>query len=469
MASDFLKDNLLLTPNLGQESWWSYIKDIGTPLIQNLGDICDVIFLWRDPEGNQESSSTCTVYIEVNYITDHHQPDPQQLTRIDGTDVWFWQTSISSDWHGTYQLIPVSDEYLAPLHLTTNHKIDTVTKKQKHRQWWRSILALSVADSFNKSSPKYCLWGNNRSLLYLSKAPKHAVWQTFDASNEYQCAMHNKQYASLQHVEWASPLLQNNRSVWMFETEHKHTQLSADKPLVMLLDGENWAELMPIFSVLQTLTDNRDLTPAFYVFVGNASTQQRPADLGCNPLFWQAVHDELFCKINNRFDYRISQKNRCVVGQSLGGLAAMFAGLTRPDMFNQVICQSGSFWWPTASLMQQWMQPKLPNVKQHGWLTTQVLSQKIANKNAQITMQIGNKETRLQALNQHFYQSLINTNHKATITEYCGGHDQVCWREGLISALCEYLKPTTEPFIDSSTCSELTNDFLNNDPANCGY
>ena len=120
----------------------------------------------------------------------------------------------------------------------------------------------------------------------------------------------------------------------------------------------------------------------------------------------------------------------------------MFAGLSRPDMFNHVICQSGSFWWPVPLLMSQWMNDEhVAKERENGWLTTQVLTHKVANKSANIVMQIGSEETRLNALNHHFYQSLVSSGHQVTLTEYRGGHDQVCWREGLIKGLQEWLKP----------------------------
>ena len=273
-------------------------------------------------------------------------------------------------------------------------------------------------------------------------AKRSKAWQAWDASEILQSPPTNKACQSLRTLNWTSTLLQNSRPIWLFETKSSNVESSADKPLVLFLDGENWAEIMPLFSVLQMLTDEHCLIPAIYVFIGNVSKQQRPADLGCNPLFWQAINNELFSKIDNWFDGRVSPHQHCVVGQSLGGLAAMFAGLSRPDMFNHVICQSGSFWWPVPLLMSQWMNDEhVAKERENGWLTTQVLTHKVANKSANIVMQIGSEETRLNALNHHFYQSLVSSGHQVTLTEYRGGHDQVCWREGLIKGLQEWLNP----------------------------
>lgn len=470
-------NNLLLQENVGHADWWSEIKTLSTPLVQHLGEKCHVTFLWRDLEGNENVSSTHTVYIEVNCLTEHHT-NPQKLSRISGTDVWYWQTLISSDWHGTYFFIPITIDNLAPLDSLKKPAINSVkntdnesnANKENHRRWWREILAFSTTDSFNRLSPRHCLWGHNRSLLYLPYAKQHKAWQRWDVAETLQFLPKHKAAQSLRTFHWTSSLLQNSRPIWLFETKNSTDELNTEKPLVLLLDGENWAEVMPIFSALQMLTEEHCLSPAIYVFIGHVSKKQRPVDLGCNPLFWQAINDELFSEINRWFEGRVSPHQRCVVGQSLGGLAAMYAGLSRPDMFNHVICQSGSFWWPTPSLMQQWMNDgHATKAPKSGWLTTQVLTNSIANKNVNIVMQIGSKETRLKALNHNFYQSLVNTGHQVTLTEYCGGHDQVCWREGLIKGLQKGLTPVKDLSQKTTIPPSLINNFVTHGTANCGY
>ena len=433
---------MLLKGNIGQDAWWNNIENTGTPVIQNKGDKCIVTFYWRDPEGNEESSSISAVYIEVNCITDHHKLAPESLKRVVGTDVWYWQTEFSADWHGTYQFIPITSDYL-PQSINENSKDHNIHKiKLNHRQWWRSILHFSIADPLNILSPKYCIWGQSRSHLYLPNAEYHNIWKIWDASETAQTLPYKNNRSLLASLQWKSQLLGNERTVWVFETQNSHSDLQGDKPLVLLLDGEIWTEYMPIFSALQQLTEESKLAPAFYVFVNNTSPSNRQVDFGCNHLFWQAIKDELLLDVNQRFNHRVSLKKRAVVGQSLGGLAAMYAGLSGLGMFSHVLCQSGSFWWPDSSLMSQWMKAD-KSVKEDGWLTTEVLNSNIANVNTHIVMQVGDQEKRLLALNHHFFKSLVKTHHKVSFTEYCGGHDQICWREGLVSFLLQYLTVPT--------------------------
>lgn len=48
-----------------------------------------------------------------------------------------------------------------------------------------------------------------------------------------------------------------------------------------------------------------------------------------------------------RSRYHVTSNRRSIIvgGSSLGGLAAAYCGLRRPDIFGNILSQSGSFWW----------------------------------------------------------------------------------------------------------------------------
>jgi enterochelin esterase-like enzyme len=43
---------------------------------------------------------------------------------------------------------------------------------------------------------------------------------------------------------------------------------------------------------------------------------------------------------------------RVIAGSSLGGLAAAFIAMVAPNLFGNVIAQSGAFWWPASPSQQ---------------------------------------------------------------------------------------------------------------------
>jgi hypothetical protein len=48
-------------------------------------------------------------------------------------------------------------------------------------------------------------------------------------------------------------------------------------------------------------------------------------------------------------------RRTAIAGKSYGGLASVFAGLRRPDVFGTVIAQSGSFWWAPEGEEPEWL------------------------------------------------------------------------------------------------------------------
>ncbi|KAB2421821.1 enterochelin esterase, partial [Enterobacter hormaechei] len=85
-------------------------------------------------------------------------------------------------------------------------------------------------------------------------------------------------------IEWHSARLKNRRRVWIFTTGDE----SPERPLAVLLDGQFWAESMPVWPALASLTLEGKLPPAVYVLIDVIDTAHRSRELPCNPDFWLA-------------------------------------------------------------------------------------------------------------------------------------------------------------------------------------
>lgn len=66
-----------------------------------------------------------------------------------------------------------------------------------------------------------------------------------------------------------------------------------ERPLAVLLDGQFWAESMPVWPALASLTREGKLSPAVYVLIDVIDMAHRNRELPCNPDFWLAVQEEL--------------------------------------------------------------------------------------------------------------------------------------------------------------------------------
>ncbi|MBL8507532.1 MAG: enterochelin esterase, partial [Chitinimonas sp.] len=417
---------------VGSERWWQAVAKLGAPLCEPVAeDSYCITFLWRDPAGDESRSGTQRVYIDVNSVTNHHAFDPESLQRIAGTDVWYWQVLLPASWRGSYAFIPVDASQLPPV---AEGKLED--RRDRHRQWWRSIMGLAQADALNPLPPHASGWAGMLSALHLPGAPDQSAWHEHDRG-EAQAAQH------LKKLHWQSDLLGNQRAVWVYacgQAETPAEQLA--RPLVLLLDGQHWAERMPIFSALAARTEAGDLPAAVYVLIDVIDGGCRQAELSCNPLFWQAVQHELLPWVAGLVPSSSKPARTVVAGQSLGGLAALYAGLHHPQRFGAVLSQSGSFWWPYVELLQAppgEACPRKPGSR--GRLAELLTDGTLPPGHLRVFLEVGSREDVMIDLNDSVYEGLRQAGHTVIYQQFEGGHDWLCWRGGLLDGLACLLAP----------------------------
>lgn len=185
----------------------------------------------------------------------------------------------SPEWRGSYCFIPSDNE---------NDFADAVFEGEQPdrmalREGWRKLLPHAVSDPLNPQS-----WRGGRghavSALEMPEAPVQPGWNHPDTP-----------YKKPVCIEWHSARLKNRRCVWIFTTGDE----SPERPLAVLLDGQFWAESMPVWPALASLTAERNLPPAVYVLIDVINMEHRNRELPCNPDFWLAVQEELLPLSNN--------------------------------------------------------------------------------------------------------------------------------------------------------------------------
>ncbi|WMY73419.1 enterochelin esterase [Buttiauxella selenatireducens] len=367
---------------------------------------CAVTFLWRDPQGCEKTSPIKRVWIYVTGVTDHHQRSrPQTLERVPGTDVWQWQTQLSSTWRGSYCFIPSTREDDFPPEAFDGIAAERIAL----REGWRKLLPQAIADPLNSES-----WlggrGHPMSALHLPDAPKQAGWDK-----------PNTPHAAPLCITWQSQRLDNQRNVWIFSTGDAQPE---QRPLAILLDGQFWAEGMPVWPALQAQTDAGALPPAVYVLIDVIDNATRNSELPCNAQFWQAVQEELLPQLRELIRWNENPETTVVAGQSFGGLSSLYAALHWPEQFGCVLSQSGSYWWPRRETNQQ------------GGLLIQQLEEGFAcDKPLRIYLEAGVREPLIHQVNQRLFPLLLQTQRDVFYREVDGGHDALCWRGGLTDGL----------------------------------
>lgn len=388
--------HLLDRPDLGSAAWWQDIRAAGTPLRgpHANGDV-ELAFLWR-------GADCAAVCIDVYSHTPHPVTQRTHLQRVGTTDVWLWRTALPADWRGSYFLLPLRAGQEAP------------RERAALRRWWIDLMERQAsADPFNPLPPHGTGWGVPLSPVLLADAPVHPGWRIPPEAE------------GLTLQRWHSTRLDTARDIWRLRTG----PLDARPALVLLLDGQYWARQMPIAGALLRLTEQGILPPAVYVLVDAVSPALRGQELPCNEAFWLAVREELLPQV---YRHEIDPRRTVVAGQSYGGLAALYAALRWPDCFGCVLSQSGSFWWPDPS-----------RTTGDGWLAQQVRADPGGGASIRVLLEVGCYETEMTGVNRAMASALADGGHAVHYRQVRGGHDWICWRDGLLEGLAQLLNDTT--------------------------
>ncbi|ENG2947611.1 enterochelin esterase [Enterobacter cloacae] len=390
----------------GSEAWWQ--SKNGPEWVREQGKY-RVTFWWRDPAGTQHTSAVKRVWLYITGVTDHHKnARPQSLERIPDTDVWQWQGEFSPQWRGSYCFIPSenTDDFAPDVFR------DELPDRLALREGWRKLLPQAMSDPLNTQS-----WrggrGHDVSALEMPDAPVQPGWDR-----------PNTPYRQPVCIDWQSKRLGNRRRVWIFTTGDD----DPERPLAVLLDGQFWAESMPVWPALTALTLGRKLPPAVYVLIDVIDMAHRNNELPCNPDFWLAVQEELLPLVKQRTPFSDRADRTVVAGQSFGGLSSLYAAFNWPQRFGCVLSQSGSYWWPHRGGQQE------------GLLIAQLKAGEKTARGLRIVLEAGRNEPLIYRANQAIYDEL-HTHQQVYWRQVDGGHDALCWRGGLTQGLMTLWQP----------------------------
>lgn len=411
-----------LTANdAGDNRWWQALAETGTPLVEARDEETVLMsFFWRDPAGDEPHSEIEKVYVDINCVTDHHSPQPQSLLRLEGTDIWHWSTPINKQWRGSYSFIPVTAAQRPPVF---SEQADV--RRQQQREWWISLFPLAQPDALNPLQPHKNSRRHPLSAAHMPHAPDQSAWSGWDRGEAQP-----PETSRLQTFIWTSERLGNVRRIWLFTTGE--TDQPDARPLTLLLDGQNWAENLPLFHALNCETESGHLPAACWLFIDVIDMAHREKELPCNAAFWEAVQGELLPLARSRMAFSEAADKTVVAGQSYGGLAAMYAGLHWPSRFGRVLSQSGSFWWPNLKFITLFAERQGHQV---GWLTDQVRQGALPDGTLTIFQEAGDREGDMAFVNQQMREALEAAGHQVNFRIFKGGHDALCWRGGLIDGL----------------------------------
>jgi enterochelin esterase-like enzyme/ubiquinone/menaquinone biosynthesis C-methylase UbiE len=234
---------------------------------------------------------------------------------------------------------------------------------------------------------------------------------------------------------YQSRILGNQYPVWLY-TPPGYSAEGDPYGFLVLLDGWFYANLMPAPTILDNLLAEGKLPPLVAIMIGSLSYGQvRKRDYGCYPPYIDFLTKELMPWARQEVHLTNDPSRTAIVGASRGGLMAAYIGLRLPDIFGNVLTQSGSFGWrPEEDREQEWLarqyasNPKAPLrlYLEAGLFETDLMMPDGFSIN-------------LLASSRHLRDILHAKEYPVIYREFSGGHSTLIWRGTLADGLLALL------------------------------
>ena len=372
--------------------FWDEIAVHGTPLVEaNVGDDRNILLtlLWRQ--------TTETRHVVVVGGLAGADLAGHQMKKLRGTDIWYLTWEVPNDLRTTYQ-ISTNDP------LTS---LDTITSYED----WRKRTAGWLADPLNP-----------RRLIHPKDADDPETVERVESVIEMPAARPHPWVERRPgvppgkvefHRIWSGNLHAEYR-VWVYSPP-AYTVTGEPYELLILFDGRDHLEVIPTPTTLDNLLFDGSIQPTLAVLLESPTIDARMRDLTGYPPFFQFLTEELITWVRDRYRVTTKPELTTIGGVSLGGLAAALAALTRPDIFGNVLTQSGSFWWTP----EEEIEPE--------WVTRQIVAK--PRLPLRFFMDVGSLEPDSQlSSNRRLRNELQTKGYPVRFVEFSGAHDYVSWR-----------------------------------------
>ena len=388
------------------ENFWQEVTKQGAPLVEPIKGESRFVwltFLWRA----KEETKNVVIWSDLG---NWRNLSTLQMTRLADTDLWYKTYRVRDDARFPYRL-SVNDS-LIPFYAEARAKQPTKFQPDplNPRQY----------DFFKPTIYSVVELLAAPSLALITRAPD--VPKSLGGRLD----------------RFASRIFNNERRIWIYTPPGYKTE---GKPynLLLLFDGSGYVSLIPAPAVLDNLLAKGLIPPTVAVLVDSGSGEARDRELTCNPQFAEFITKELLPWVRQRYHVTSEPSQTTIGGASYGGLAAAYVAMKHPEIFGNVLAQSGSFWW------------KPENEDEYEWLTRQfVASPRLPIR---FHLQIGLLENLTTArldsptmlvASRHLRDVLQAKGYTVQLQEINGGHDFFNWQAALPDGLTSLLNTKKE-------------------------
>ena len=384
------------------EKFWQEAAAQGAPIIEPIqGDDANLLvtFLWRA----REETRNVLVFAGLAGGT----LAKNQMSRLMDTDLWYKTYRVPRDARFTYALSP--NDSLVP--------IEDVDEKDIAKRF-----ATFRIDPLNKRD----------SIVELPGAPP-ASWGL---------AQPEVPKGRVENAKLKSEILKNERRAWVY-TPPGYARDGKPYGLIVMFDGPMYTLLIPTPTILDNLLAKSKLPPMVALILDNPTFRSRETEFACYEPYAEFIAKEVIPWVRTNYNVTTDPSQTVVSGVSFGGLAAAFVGFRHPEIFGNVISQSGSFWWKPDSETE----PE--------WLTRQFVTGK--KLPLRFYLDVGLFETGpsphgapdMVAVSRHMRDVLRAKGYEVEYRECNCGHDYLNWRGTLPDALMKLVGGSASPKIEN--------------------
>jgi len=134
--------------------------------------------------------------------------------------------------------------------------------------------------------------------------------------------------------------------VWVYTPAGYDPARKMPYDLLVCFDGADYrdGEAIPLPTILDNLTAAGKLLPMVALLIDNGGGRFRTAQLANRAGYARAVFEEILPWLHKGWNVTSDPQHVIVTGYSAGGLGAAYVAFQRPDLFGNVLAQSGAFW-----------------------------------------------------------------------------------------------------------------------------
>lgn len=387
-----LEEKIKQSKDKAIEEFLCDLKEKGAPIIEELEndtENCLVTFIYQ---GNKDCNSVLFVPdIGLDRFKDGYMDFIMQ--RVVETDLWYITFEVRNNLRFMY--------YFSPNDPLDDDWNDRFSNRVKYDKFCKTALVFSQENPEDKGS-----------YVIMPKSPED-IWAK---------EIENVTRGNVAEYRFESKNLEDERRIRIY-TPFGYKKQENPYGFMVLTDGDDYISTLSAIETLNNLIACKRIPPIVAIFVD--SSVDRGKELKCNDSFCEIITKEIIPWVRQNYNISSKPEDAIICGLSLGGLTAVYLGLNYPEVFGNVISQSGYFWYNSEKYE--------PN--EDCWISKKF--KEINRLPLKFYLDMGVLETKYKIIdsNINLRDTLISKGYEINLQWFNSGHDYLSWGETLAHGL----------------------------------